>query len=79
MDRFDGSGSTSLRRLTVPAPPTSRWDTGAMSHADLVLLGRVAVGIAVAFVFGFERQLRGSPAGDRTFSLVGAAPPRSPR
>ncbi|HEY1733022.1 MAG TPA: MgtC/SapB family protein [Acidimicrobiales bacterium] len=44
-----------------------------MSHADLVLLGRVAVGIAVAFVFGFERQLRGSPAGDRTFSLVGAA------
>jgi putative Mg2+ transporter-C (MgtC) family protein len=44
-----------------------------MSHSDLVLLGRVAVGIAVAFVFGFERQLRGSPAGDRTFSLVGAA------
>ncbi len=44
-----------------------------MSHADLVLLGRVAVGIAVAFVFGFERQLRGSPAGDRTFSLVGGA------
>ncbi len=44
-----------------------------MSHADLVLLGRVAVGIAVAFVFGFERQLRGSPAGDRTFALVGAA------
>jgi len=44
-----------------------------MSHADVVLLERVAVGIAVAFVFGFERQLRGSPAGDRTFALVGAA------
>jgi len=44
-----------------------------MSHTDLVLVGRVAVGIAVAFVFGFERQLRGSPAGDRTFALVGAA------
>ncbi len=43
-----------------------------MSHADLVLSGRVAVGFAVAFVFGFERQLRGSPAGDRTFALVGA-------
>lgn len=44
-----------------------------MSHADLVLLGRVAVGFALAFVFGFERQLRGSPAGDRTFALVGAS------
>lgn len=44
-----------------------------MSHADLVLLGRVAVGFAIAYVFGFERQLRGSPAGDRTFALVGSA------
>ena len=43
-----------------------------MSHHDLVLIGRVAVGFALAYVFGFERQLRGSPAGDRTFSLVGA-------
>jgi putative Mg2+ transporter-C (MgtC) family protein len=43
-----------------------------MSHYELVLVGRVAVGFALAFVFGFERQLRGSPAGDRTFSLVGA-------
>jgi putative Mg2+ transporter-C (MgtC) family protein len=43
-----------------------------MSHADLVLAGRVAVGFAVAFAFGFERQLRGSIAGDRTFALIGA-------
>lgn len=34
---------------------------------------RVLVGTALAFALGFERGLRGSPAGDRTFSLVGAA------
>ena len=43
-----------------------------MSHSELVLLGRVAVGFGLSFLFGFERQLRGSPAGDRTFALVGA-------
>ncbi len=41
-----------------------------MSHADLVLLGRVAVAAAIGYVFGFERQLRGSPAGNRTFALI---------
>jgi putative Mg2+ transporter-C (MgtC) family protein len=40
-------------------------------HTDLHLLARVALGIAVAFAFGFERQLRGSPAGNRTFALIG--------
>ena len=44
-----------------------------MSHADLVLLGRIAVGFAIAFAIGFERGLRGSPAGDRTFALVGVS------
>lgn len=44
-----------------------------MSEADLALLARVAVGFALAYIFGFERQLRGSPAGDRTFALVGAS------
>jgi putative Mg2+ transporter-C (MgtC) family protein len=44
-----------------------------VSHPDLVLLSRIAVGFGLAFLFGFERQLRGAPAGDRTFSLVGAA------
>jgi putative Mg2+ transporter-C (MgtC) family protein len=40
-------------------------------HTDVHLLTRVALGIAVAFAFGFERQLRGSPAGNRTFALIG--------
>jgi putative Mg2+ transporter-C (MgtC) family protein len=44
-----------------------------VSHNDLELLARIAVGFGLAFVFGFERQLRGSPAGNRTFALVGAA------
>ncbi len=44
-----------------------------MFHADLHLFARVAIGCAVGFAFGFERQLRGSPAGDRTFALVGGA------
>jgi putative Mg2+ transporter-C (MgtC) family protein len=40
---------------------------------EAALLTRIAVGFALAFVIGFERELRGSPAGDRTFSLVGGA------
>lgn len=38
---------------------------------DLALLGRVATGFVIAYAVGFERELRGSPAGDRTFALVG--------
>lgn len=38
---------------------------------DLALLGRVSLGFALAFLVGFERELRGSPAGNRTFALVG--------
>jgi putative Mg2+ transporter-C (MgtC) family protein len=36
-------------------------------------LVRIVVGFGLAFAFGFERQIRGSVAGDRTFSMVGAA------
>ena len=44
-----------------------------MAHGDLALLVRIVVGFGLAYLFGFERELRGSPAGARTFSLVGAA------
>lgn len=44
-----------------------------MGVSDWELLARVAVGFALGYAFGFERQLRGSPAGDRTFALVGGA------
>jgi putative Mg2+ transporter-C (MgtC) family protein len=43
------------------------------SVGTLTLLLRVIVGFALTFVLGFERELRGSPAGDRTFSLIGVA------
>jgi len=43
-----------------------------MAHQDYMLLARIAVGFALAYILGFEREVRGSPAGDRTFSLVGA-------
>ena len=42
-----------------------------MSHDDLVLLGRVCVAFVCCFAVGFEREIRGAAAGDRTFALVG--------
>ncbi len=42
-----------------------------MTHFDTALLWRSLAGLAVAYAVGFERQLRGSPAGDRTFTMVG--------
>jgi len=39
--------------------------------SEAALVGRVMTGFALAFLIGFERKLRGSPAGDRTFALVG--------
>jgi len=38
---------------------------------EAALLARVGTGFALAFVIGFERKVRGSPAGDRTFALIG--------
>jgi putative Mg2+ transporter-C (MgtC) family protein len=40
---------------------------------ETTVILRVLLGTALSFVLGFERGVRGSPAGDRTFSLVGAA------
>ena len=45
----------------------------ARSASTTTLLVRVLVAFALTFVLGFERELRGSPAGDRTFSLIGTA------
>ncbi len=43
-----------------------------MSPDDLALLARVATGFGLGFILGFEREVRGSAAGGRTFALVGA-------
>ena len=37
----------------------------------MVDLGRVVVAFVLSFAVGFERELRGSAAGDRTYALVG--------
>jgi putative Mg2+ transporter-C (MgtC) family protein len=44
-----------------------------MPPTDAALLARVATGFGLGYIIGFERQLRGSAAGDRTFALVGLA------
>jgi putative Mg2+ transporter-C (MgtC) family protein len=44
-----------------------------MAHTHWELVARIAVAWALTFALGFERQLRGAMAGDRTFSLLGAA------
>jgi putative Mg2+ transporter-C (MgtC) family protein len=40
-----------------------------MGH-DLALFGHIALAAALGFVIGWEREARGQPAGDRTFTLV---------
>ena len=44
-----------------------------MAANEWDLIGRIAVAFGLTFAIGFERQLRGGPAGDRTFALVGTA------
>lgn len=46
--------------------------TGAVP-SDWDLLVRVALAFVLTFVIGFEREIRGGQAGDRTYSLVGMA------
>src|SRR3954468_12102629 len=41
------------------------------SHSEAVLTGHIALAFFLSYVIGFERELRGAPAGDRTYSLVG--------
>jgi putative Mg2+ transporter-C (MgtC) family protein len=40
---------------------------------EVDMLANVAVGFGLSYALGFERQLRGSVAGDRTFALVGTS------
>lgn len=42
-----------------------------MSEFSLTLLARALLAAALGFVLGWEREARGSPAGDRTYALVG--------
>lgn len=64
--------------MIVAAPGRARRRTGDVRHDDavafnLVLVGRLALAFGLTFALGFERELRGSAAGDRTFALIGIA------
>jgi putative Mg2+ transporter-C (MgtC) family protein len=41
--------------------------------SQLAIFGRVAVGFGLGFAIGWEREVRGASAGDRTFALVTSA------
>ena len=41
------------------------------SWFTLAVFGHIALAFALSFVIGFEREIRGAPAGDRTYALVG--------
>lgn len=43
------------------------------SMHDWAIFGHVAVAFAIGFVIGWEREVRGAAAGDRTFALVTTA------
>ena len=41
-----------------------------MAMHDLALFGHIALAAALGFTIGWEREVRGHPAGSRTFALV---------
>ena len=42
-----------------------------MHNVEWTLVANIAVGWALTFVLGFEREVRGAPGGDRMFSMIG--------
>jgi putative Mg2+ transporter-C (MgtC) family protein len=56
--------------LTTGIAFAAAGDAGGATRFDLALLVRIAVAVALAFPIGWEREFRGSEAGDRTFMLV---------
>jgi putative Mg2+ transporter-C (MgtC) family protein len=56
--------------VEVPRHGTRHHTT--VTHS-FVLVGRLLLAFVLTFVLGFERQVRGSSAGDRTFAMVGVA------
>lgn len=56
--------------LTMHAAFAAPGEAGGTTRFDLALLVRIGVAVALAFPIGWEREFRGSEAGDRTFMLV---------
>lgn len=62
---------TPILAAAAPAAGADKEPFMAQTHWELV--ARIAVAWGLTFALGFERQIRGAMAGDRTFSLLGAA------
>nr|HAQ93713.1 MgtC family protein [Afipia sp.] len=56
--------------LIMDAAFAAPGEAGGTTRFDLALLVRIGVAVALAFPIGWEREFRGSEAGDRTFMLV---------
>jgi hypothetical protein len=61
--------ATSAAAPAVSASPSDPMGTSSR-RVDLTLLLRIGVAALLAFAVGWEREFRGSAAGDRTFALV---------
>ena len=72
--RASCSGPTRDHRSRVRTDNRQRTRSGRRRRwyykFDLALLVRIGVAVALAFPIGWEREFRGSEAGDRTFMLV---------
>jgi putative Mg2+ transporter-C (MgtC) family protein len=58
----------------TPAYPRRQQASRGGAHVHNVewsLVANIAVGWALTFVLGFEREVRGAPGGDRMFSMIG--------
>jgi putative Mg2+ transporter-C (MgtC) family protein len=60
-------GRPEERATPVYDPAAIQWSV----TYDLPTLGHLLLAFALTYALGFERNLRGSAAGDRTFSLIG--------
>src|SRR5437588_10550996 len=71
-------------RLSLPSEVPPSWGaslalTSCIGHtmpqmpSDWAIFGRVALSFAIGFTIGWEREVRGASAGDRTFALVTTA------
>lgn len=57
-------------RHDIPRQREPDYACGVRLATQAVLIGRIALGAALGYVVGFEREYRGKSAGERTFGLL---------
>lgn len=69
------SQDTARPRRRIPERPGCAYASDVDLATQGTLIGRIALGAALGYLIGFEREYRGKPAGERTFGLlaIGAA------